>query len=42
MSSVMRFFSQPVTRQFVITQGLGHRRIYKDAGVLKTVIEFLS
>jgi pimeloyl-ACP methyl ester carboxylesterase len=28
--------------QFVITQGLGHRRIYKDAGVLKTVIEFLS
>ncbi|NTS41571.1 alpha/beta fold hydrolase [Flavisolibacter sp. BT320] len=27
--------------RFVITEGLGHRRIYKDASSLKTILEFL-
>jgi pimeloyl-ACP methyl ester carboxylesterase len=27
--------------RFVISDGLGHRRIYKDAGSIKTVMEFL-
>jgi pimeloyl-ACP methyl ester carboxylesterase len=27
--------------QFVITKGLGHRRIYRDAGVIKTIVNFL-
>lgn len=27
--------------RFVITEGLGHRRIYKDASTIKTIIEFL-
>ena len=27
--------------QFVITDGLGHRRIYKDASSIKTIMEFL-
>ena len=26
---------------FVITKGLGHRKIYRDAGVLKAIIDFL-
>ncbi|RYY40755.1 MAG: alpha/beta fold hydrolase [Chitinophagaceae bacterium] len=28
--------------QFVITKGLGHRRIYRDGGVAQKVIDFLS
>jgi pimeloyl-ACP methyl ester carboxylesterase len=28
--------------QFVTTTGLGHRRIYKDEGVIKSVVNFLS
>ena len=27
--------------RFVISDGLGHRRIYKDASSIKTVMEFL-
>lgn len=27
--------------RFVVTEGLGHRRIYKDASSLKTILEFL-
>jgi pimeloyl-ACP methyl ester carboxylesterase len=27
--------------QFVITKGFGHRRIYKDAKVGKTIVNFL-
>jgi pimeloyl-ACP methyl ester carboxylesterase len=26
---------------FLITRGLGHRRIYRDGSVLKTVVEFI-
>ncbi|RYY87300.1 MAG: alpha/beta hydrolase [Chitinophagaceae bacterium] len=28
--------------QFLITKGLGHRRIYRDPGVVKNVVEFLA
>jgi hypothetical protein len=27
--------------RFVITDGLGHRQIYKDASSIKTVVDFL-
>jgi pimeloyl-ACP methyl ester carboxylesterase len=27
--------------QFVITNGLGHSKIYRDAGTVKTIIDFL-
>ena len=28
--------------QFIITKGLGHRRIYRDPGIIKTVCSFLT